>query len=72
MYNPLKRSDPTYSREASGKHKAETIKELQKTHGYTVGMHFEDDQVQIDEIKKLHPNLQIIHLVRDSEEHVKY
>jgi len=72
MYNPLKRSDPAYSREASGKHKAETIKELEERHDYIVGMHFEDDPIQIAEIKKLHPNLNIIHLVRESEEHVKY
>ena len=32
----------------------------------------EDDPIQIAEIKKLHPNLNIIHLVRESEEHVKY
>tara|TARA_B100001059_G_C17653688_1_gene485813 strand:- start:457 stop:846 length:390 start_codon:yes stop_codon:yes gene_type:complete len=72
MYNPLKRSDPTYSREASGKHKAETIKMLQDKHNYQVGLHFEDDPIQIAEIKKVHPDLQIIHLVRESEEHVKY
>ena len=72
MYNPLKRSDPAYSREASGKHKAETIQELEERHDYKIGMHFEDDPIQIAEIKKLHPNLNIIHLVRDSEEHVKY
>jgi len=72
MYNPLKRSDVEYSREASGKHKAETIKMLQDKHNYQVGLHFEDDPIQIAEIKKVHPDLQIIHLVRESEEHVKY
>ena len=72
MYNPLKRSDPAYGRAASGRHKAETIKELQELHGYKVGMHFEDDPVQIAEIKNVHPSLQIMHLARESEEHVKY
>lgn len=72
MYNPLKRSDPEYGREASGKHKAKTLAELEANHDYIIGMHFEDDPIQIAEIKKLHPNLNIIHLVRESEEHVKY
>ncbi len=72
LFNPLERNHPDYSREASGKHKAQMIKELQEIHGYKVGLHFEDDPIQIAEIKKVHPDLQIIHLVRESEEHVKY
>ena len=72
MFNPLERNHPDYSREASGKHKAQTIKMLEENHDYQVGLHFEDDPIQIAEIKKVHPDLQIIHLVRDSEEHVKY
>ena len=72
MYNPLERNDPKYSRKASGQHKAQTLKMLQEHHDYKIGFHFEDDPIQIDEIKKVLPDLNIIHLVRESEEHVKY
>ena len=69
--NPLERNDPQYSREASGKFKAWQLTSL-KQQGYEIGMHFEDDPVQINEIKKEHPDLNIIHLKRENEEHVKY
>lgn len=69
--NPLSRSDPKYSREASGKFKATQITEL-KNYGYEISMHFEDDLIQIAEIKKKHPDLYIVQLLRDCEKHVKY
>ena len=40
--------------------------------GYEIGMHFEDDPVQIKEIKKVHPDLYIVHLQREDEEYVTY
>ena len=69
--NPLERNDPQYSREASGKFKAWQLTSL-KQQGYKIGMHFEDDPIQINEIKKEHPDLYIIHLTRENEQHVKY
>ena len=74
--NPLARKigyedNPLYGRKASGIWKAHMISYLQDL-GYEIVMHFEDDQVQIDEIKKKHPDLSIVHLVRENEERVKY
>jgi hypothetical protein len=69
--NPLDRDDSNYGREASGIFKAHTLTMLMNM-GYEIAMHFEDDPIQIEEIKKVHPNLQIVHLVRENEEYVKY
>jgi|TARA_B110000977_G_scaffold3809_1_gene5225 hypothetical protein len=63
MFNPLKRTDDSYSRRASGIHKAKCITKLMES--YKIGLHFEDDPIQIDEIKKVHPELNVIHLVRE-------
>jgi hypothetical protein len=63
MYNPITRDDIRYCREESGRHKARCILELKKY--FDVGLHFEDDPVQIEEIKKVHPELNIIYLVRE-------
>jgi hypothetical protein len=48
------------TRESSGQHKAKIIKTLvdQGLHG----VHYEDDPVQIKEIKKIVPNVRIIHV----------
>lgn len=69
--NPLDRDDPKYGRQASGIFKANTITMLQNM-GYEIGLHFEDDPIQIEEIKKVHPNLQVVHLSRENEEYVRY
>ena len=63
MFNPLKRTDDSYSRRASGIHKAKCITKLMES--YKIGLHVEDDPIQIDEIKKVHPELNVIHLVRE-------
>ncbi len=63
MFNPLKRSDDAYSRKASGIHKAKCITKLKES--FKIGLHFEDDPIQIEEIKKVHPDLNVIHLVRE-------
>lgn len=69
--NPLAKDDKRYGRKASGIFKAHTITMLQNM-GYEIGMHFEDDPVQIKEIKKVHPDLYIVHLQREDEEYVTY
>lgn len=48
-------------REDSGKHKAHIIKTL-IDNGVVINKFFEDDEIQIEEIKKVHPKLQIIHV----------
>lgn len=63
MFNPLKRTDDSYSRQASGIHKAKCITKLKES--FKIGLHFEDDPIQIEEIKKVHPDLNVIHLVRE-------
>ena len=70
MYNPITREDPLYSREESGRHKARCIMELKKTHD--IGLHFEDDPIQIAEILNVYPDHQIIHMVRKGEELLGY
>ncbi len=70
--NPLSRGDnPHYGRKASGIWKGNMIQYL-KDLGYEIGIHFEDDPVQIKEIEKRHPDLSIVHLKRKNEEYVKY
>ena len=70
--NPLSRGDnPHYGRKASGIWKGHMIQFL-KDLGYEIGIHFEDDPIQIREIEKRHPDLSIVHLKRKNEEYVKY
>jgi len=61
-FNPEKFDEK--SRESSGIHKARTIIQL-KQNGYEHGVHFEDDEVQIAEIKRLIPDIRIVHVVSD-------
>lgn len=70
FFNPMSRSDPHYCREESGRHKARVITKLLQV--YDIGLHFEDDLVQIEQIRKVHPDLNIIHMVREDEGLVKY
>lgn len=65
IFNPLERDHPDYSRVGSGRHKARTLVELRQR--FNVMIHFEDDEVQADEIKKEHPDLRIIHCTRFRE-----
>ena len=70
--NPLDRYDnPIYGRKASGIFKGQMINML-KDLGIDVQMHFEDDPIQIKEIRKRCPNVSIVHCKRDNEERVKY
>jgi len=61
-FNPERFDDK--SRESSGIHKAKTILTLREM-GYEHGVHFEDDEVQIAEIKRLIPDIRIVHVVSD-------
>ena len=70
--NPLDRYDnPIYGRKASGIFKGQMINML-KDLGIEVQMHFEDDPIQIKEIRKRCPKVSIVHCKRDNEERVKY
>lgn len=71
LMNPLTREDSRYSRLSSGYHKAQTIWDL-KEKGYEIGLHFEDDPIQIEAIREAHPNLQIIHMIREGEDLIGY
>ena len=65
-FNPIslaKRTTGTIeSRTCSGKHKA-AILSLFKANGMVVDKFFEDDEIQIAEISKVHPDLPIVHVV---------
>jgi hypothetical protein len=60
IMNPLARTDKKYSRRESGRWKAKVLLLLQEC--YDIGIHFEDDPVQIEEIRLVIPNLTIVHL----------
>lgn len=57
FFNPIKFDDKT--RETSGHHKASVISRL-KNVGVEIGIHFEDDEIQANVIKRLHPDLHIV------------
>lgn len=71
IFNSKKFDEKT--RESSGEHKAKSIKELIES-GYTHGVHFEDDEIQIKVIKNIIPNIRIVHLVSDlvTKENVRH
>lgn len=60
MFNPLDRFDPIYSREESGKHKGRTLRQLLES--YHIGVHFEDDPIQISQIESFKLGINIVHL----------
>lgn len=62
FFNPLKFDQK--SREGSGVHKANTLNRL-KDDGFNIQIHFEDDPIQITEIKRLCPWINIVHLAHD-------
>jgi hypothetical protein len=71
FFNPLRFDQKT--RESSGRHKARVILSLREL-GLEHGVHFEDDEVQIAEIKKLIPEVRIVHVVSDivTKENVRH
>lgn len=62
--NPIPISEKT--RVTSGIHKANVISLLQT--GFDIGIHFEDDPIQAEEIRKVHPNLNIVMLQHELTE----
>jgi hypothetical protein len=57
--NPLPFNQKT--RKSSGQHKARTLSYLEDI-GYKIGIHFEDDPIQAEEIRKLMPHINIVML----------
>jgi hypothetical protein len=62
FFNPLKFDEKT--RTSSGQHKGRTLLSLMEA-GFEIGIHFDDDFVQLEEIKRLVPNIKTVHLVHD-------
>lgn len=60
IFNPLPFDKK--SRVSSGQHKGNMIKRLIKM-GIEHGVHFEDDEIQIEEIRKIVPEVRIVHVV---------
>lgn len=56
-FNPLDFHQKT--RVSSGQHKADTIRKL-LNNGTVIGIHFEDDPIQADVIRKLVPEIKIV------------
>ena len=60
--NPLPYSQK--SRKSSGQHKGRTMFYLEEM-GYRIGIHFEDDPIQAEEIKKIMPHVNVVLLQHD-------
>ena len=52
------------SRETSGEHKAAILREL-LNNGFVIGAHFEDDEIQIEIIRRLVPEVPTVHFVHE-------
>ena len=52
------------SRKSSGQHKGRTMFYLEEA-GYNIGIHFEDDPIQAEEIKKIMPHVNVVLLQHD-------
>ena len=61
-FNPLPFDQKT--RESSGQHKARTLLYLEEL-GYRFGIHFEDDPVQAEVIRKQMPHINVVVLQHD-------
>jgi len=60
--NPVKFEDKT--RTSSGRHKGMTLFHLESA-GYRFGIHFDDDPIQIKEIKKIMPHIHCVLIQHD-------
>jgi len=71
FFNPLPYDQKT--RESSGSHKAKTINNLRRG-GYIVNIHFEDDPIQADVIRRECPEVNVVLLVHDlvEKENIKH
>jgi len=65
FYNPLSFDQKT--RASSGQHKGNIISKL-LAQGYEIQYHIDDDEIQIEEILKLVPDLNIIHMKHNMTE----
>ena len=63
--NPLKFDEKT--RKSSGRHKGHTLFYLEQM-GYRFGIHFEDDPIQAEEIRKIMPGINIVMMQHDLTE----
>ena len=63
--NPLKFDEK--SKVTSGQHKGRTLFYLEQM-GYRFGIHFEDDPIQAEEIRKIMPSINIVMLQHDLTE----
>lgn len=63
--NPLPFDQKT--RKTSGQHKARTLFYLEEA-GYRFGIHFEDDPIQAEEIRKVMPDINIVMLEHELTE----
>ena len=61
-FNTIKFDEKT--RAKSGIHKGNTLN-LLKDMGYKIGIHFEDDEIQIEEIKRIAPWVNVVHIKHD-------
>jgi len=61
-FNPLPYDQK--SRKSSGQHKGRTLYYLEEI-GYRIGVHFEDDPIQVEEIKKIMPHVNVVLLQHD-------
>lgn len=64
LFNPLNFEDK--SRITSGMHKGLTLQNLSMN--LDIGIHFEDDEIQIEEIRKLAPWVNVVHIKHDLTE----
>jgi hypothetical protein len=62
MFNPLPFDEK--SRVSSGIHKGRVIKDMIDS-GIEHGVHFEDDEIQIEAIRGIVPDVRIVHVVSD-------
>ena len=65
FFNPLKEVDKT--RLSSGRWKASTLRHFLES-GVRIGIHFEDDPIQVEVIKSLVYEIKVVHLVHDITE----
>jgi hypothetical protein len=62
LFNNIRFDEKT--RVKSGIHKGDTLNMLKQL-GYEIGIHFEDDEVQIQQIKKIAPWVNVVHVKHD-------
>lgn len=55
------------TRKSSGQHKARTLFYLEQM-GYRIGIHYEDDEIQAEEIRKVMPHINIVMLEHELTE----